>query len=570
MLPPVIERELRVALTRNIRAQWVKLAWITGGLTLWFLLMAIMPQSPRSTGHTLFVVLFVAASFGVVMRGFGLTADLFSEERRNGTLGLLVLTGLRPLEIFAHKLAGAVILSAYGLLGVLPFFAVPFLMGGVAGTQFVCALVFLFNVLLFCVSIGLLGSVLHKEGGQAQITAVAISVILALTVPAVVWGEDALQGVSKLNSDWFSTSPAYAGWLVLQSLPRGWPPLFWDCSLVTAGYSLTALALAAFVLSRTWRETPETAASTGWWRRRQRMGFAQAVKRKSFREGWLAHDALCWIASRDRRPVLAGSIFAAVVALLWVTIWIVAGRDWLGSATALLTSVVLHFGVNWIVAYAAAKRMGEERQNGGFEVLLTMPVSTRVIVESHNAGLLRQFKGLLLFAGLLDLFFASSAFTVGVWDWVVACIYLVAWAMVIFLWYAWHVETASRAMWIAAWTGRPAYAALQAIKANVWLFFWIWFIWRIEAGLTPQENPVVLGVSAFFLCLLALGVLSSRGQLREKLIVELRLIAVAPAPARSDKRFRKWNPKQIHPPGVWAALDVVPVPHIPRSRRGTE
>jgi ABC-type transport system involved in multi-copper enzyme maturation permease subunit len=572
VVPPVIERELRVALTRTrIRAQWVKLAWITGGLTLWFLLMAIAAHpAGRSTGRTLFIVLFVAASAGVIMRGFGLTADLFSEERRNGTLGLLVLTGLRPLEIFAHKLTGAVILAAYGLLGMLPFFAVPFLMGGVSGAQFVCGLVFLFNTLFFCVAIGLLGSVLHKEGGQAQITSTAIAVILALAVPALVWVEEYAIGSSKVHPNWLSTSPGYAAWLVLHSFSRGWPPLFWDCSLVTAGYSVAALAIAAFVLSRTWRETPEGARATGWWGRLPGVGFARTVKPRIFREGWLAHDALCWMAARDRRPVVAGAIFAAVVALLWLAIWGVAGRDWLGSASALVASVILHVGLNWIIGYSAAKRLGEDRQSGGFEVILTLPVNTRVIVESQNAGLVRQFKGLFLTAAALDLFFASSAFAAGVWDVIVAGVYLAAWATLILLWYAWHVETASRAMWIAAWTGRPAYAALQAIKANVWLFFWIWFLWRIEAGARAQENPVVLGISAFFLGLLALGVLSSRGQLREKLIAELRLIAVAPAPARGDKRFKKWDPKQIHPPGVWAALDVLPIPHIPRSRRGTE
>ena len=374
-------------------------------------------------------------------------------------------------------------------------------------------------------------------------------------------------GASKVHSQWFSTSPAYAGWLVLQSFPRGWPPLFWDCSLITALYSAVALIIAAFVLNRTWRETPESAARISWWR--QRIGFVR-VDRPAFREGWLAHDAFCWMASRDRRPVVAGAVFAGSVALLWLTIWSVAGKDWLGSASALLTSVVLHLGINWIVAYAAAKRLGEERRSGGFEVLLTLPVSTRLIVESHNAGVVRQFKTLFLVAGLLDLLFASSAFAAGVWDYVVAGVYLIAWGTVILLWYAWHMETASRAMWIGAWTGRPAYAALQAIKANVWLFFWLWFLWRIEAGISPQENPVVLGVSALFLCLLAFGVLSSRGQLREKLIAELRLIAVAPDPRRGDKRFKKWNPKNIHPPGAWAALDFVPVPHIPRSRRGTE
>ena len=102
-------------------------------------------------------------------------------------LGLLVLTGLRPLEIFANKLLGAGPLAAYALLGGLPFFAIPFLAGGISTTQFLCALAFLGNGLLLCVAVGLFASVLHREGGQAQITAVGLTAILSLATPLMWW-----------------------------------------------------------------------------------------------------------------------------------------------------------------------------------------------------------------------------------------------------------------------------------------------------------------------------------------------------------------------------------------------
>ena len=142
VLPPVVERELRVGLLRRkARDQWVRAAWLAGGISLFFLLFMAVGSS-SSSGRALFRFLFVLACVGVITRGFGLTADLFSEERRNGTLGLLVLTGLTPLEIFANKLFGAALLTSYGLLGSLPFFAIPFLAGGVSAAQFLCALVF--------------------------------------------------------------------------------------------------------------------------------------------------------------------------------------------------------------------------------------------------------------------------------------------------------------------------------------------------------------------------------------------------------------------------------------------
>jgi hypothetical protein len=140
MLPPMVEREPRVALLRRkARQQWMVAAWTAGLICLGFLLLLGLASS-RTMGRTLFLWLFALGCAGVVLRGFGLTADLFSEERRNGTLGLLVLAGLSPLEIFTNKLLGAALLAAYALLGGLPFFPVPFLTGGVSATQFLCAL----------------------------------------------------------------------------------------------------------------------------------------------------------------------------------------------------------------------------------------------------------------------------------------------------------------------------------------------------------------------------------------------------------------------------------------------
>lgn len=139
---------------------------MAGGICTFFLLFFALTHR-REAGAGLFRLLFGLGCLGVVTRGFGLTADLLSEERRSGTLGLLVLTGLTPLEIFTNKLLGAAMLTAYALLGGLPFFAISFLTGGVPGTQFVCALAFLLNGLLFCIAVGLLASVLHRDGGQA-------------------------------------------------------------------------------------------------------------------------------------------------------------------------------------------------------------------------------------------------------------------------------------------------------------------------------------------------------------------------------------------------------------------
>ncbi len=187
MLPPMVERELRVALLRRkAHGQWLAAAWAAGAVTLLSILIVGL-ASNRSSGRMLFQWLFALALLRVVTQGFSLTTDLFSEERRNGTLGLLVLTGMQPIAIFTSKLLGAMVLAIYGLLGAMPFFAITFLAGGVPVSQFVCGLASLATTLLFCVAAGLLASVLHRDGGQAQFVAQALAAVLCLATPLLYW-----------------------------------------------------------------------------------------------------------------------------------------------------------------------------------------------------------------------------------------------------------------------------------------------------------------------------------------------------------------------------------------------
>ena len=82
-----------------------------------------------------------------------------------------------------------------------------------------------------------------------------------------------------------------------------------------------------------------------------------------------------------------------------------------------------------------------------------------------------------------------------------------------------------------------------------------------------------LGLAGLFVASLMfiVGALISFSQvhiLRNKLSDELRRIACAPIPARSDKRFKGWDPRKIYAPGVWGDLELRPaVPTKPRGRQ---
>jgi ABC-type Na+ efflux pump permease subunit len=558
VLSPVVERELRVGLLRRkARKQWVRAAWIAGGLSLFFLLLMAM-GSTSSPGRTLFRFLFLLACFGVVTRGFGLTADLFSEERRNGTLGLLVLTGLTPLEIFTYKLFGATILTSYGLLGSLPFFAIPFLAGGVSAAQFLGAIAFLTNALLFCVSIGLLASVIHHEGGQAQTSAFAIAAILGAAAPLSSWMAVSILGTTAVSHGWLVSSPAYAGYLAFTGFSGASAREFWTTSGITLCYSLVALLLAAAILQRTWRDGPET-ESQGKLRELWRAWLTSASdSRCRLRIRLLDRNPFAWVAARNRGPAFVAQIFVAAMALIYAGMFSTVGQNWLTVGNVLMASAIVHLGLHWIIAYAAGKRFAEERQSGGFEVLLTTPLPVKEIVAGQIKGLLVQFKTAWCMVTALDLLLACSNFFRFTWSTPTVIVYVLMWVVLILLWYSVHLETAARAMWIGAWTGRPGYSAVQAMRANIWSLFWLWLLWKgpFRRALSVPSGEVVILV--FFLVVVTLAAFSNRGTLRDKLIRELRDIACAPIPSRSDKRFKNWDAKRIFPPGRWGYFELRP------------
>jgi hypothetical protein len=272
----------------------------------------------------------------------------------------------------------------------------------------------------------------------------------------------------------------------------------------------------------------------------------------------LEQNSFAWVTARNRSPALVAQIFIAVVAIIYMGLFSTVGQTWLTVGNALMASAIVHLGLHWIVAYAAAKRFAEERQSGGFEVLLTTPLPVREIVGGQVKGLLVQFKTAWCMVTGLDLLLASSGFFRFTWGTATAVVYLLMWAALIVLWYSVHLETAARAMWISAWTGRPGYSAVQAMRANIWSLFWLWLLWRgpFRRALSFPSGEIVILV--FFLVVVALSAFGNRGTLRDKLMRELRDIACAPIPSRSDKRFKNWDAKRIFPPGRWGYFELHP------------
>ncbi len=87
-----------------------------------------------ATGPETFIALIVAA-FLLCCCACLVTADVVGLERREGTLGLLLLTRVNALDLLCGKLGGSGLTGFCALAAFSPLLAVPLLGGGVTGGE---------------------------------------------------------------------------------------------------------------------------------------------------------------------------------------------------------------------------------------------------------------------------------------------------------------------------------------------------------------------------------------------------------------------------------------------------
>jgi len=146
-LLPVIERELRM------RARQGATYWGRCGAAAIASLFAVYSAgrftsmlSSAAAGTATFTSLSWLGLL-VACASIAVTADSISDERREGTLGLLFLTKLRTFEVVWGKLVAAGLSGLFALIGAVPALALALLYGGVSGGQIFRTALALFGIL---------------------------------------------------------------------------------------------------------------------------------------------------------------------------------------------------------------------------------------------------------------------------------------------------------------------------------------------------------------------------------------------------------------------------------------
>jgi hypothetical protein len=552
-LPPIIEREFRVARRKKfaLQTRW----WTAFAAAIVTLLLLLLTRDSRTAGKKVFDFLLFLGGYLAIIQTPRIAADLFSAERRNNTLGLLFLTGMTAFELFLSKLFSGALIAFNSLLAIFPFLSVPFLLGGVSFSQFLGAISFLPNLLLFTLSLSLLASVLCKDESTALLLVALGGVAICLGLPAVYYAGKVFTGTPGIPAAWLILSPAYGPYMVTRAFLVGSMAEFWLNSLITFGLSVAALATAAWTLARSWRDKPESFARATWRQRFDEWVRGSPTWRLSLRRRWLDEAPFVWLAACDRQPVFVCLAVIVGVTILWLAGLWAWGLAWRGAVNCLITAIFLNATLIWIFSYTAGKRIGEDRRSGALELLLTTPMWIPEIVDGQLVALKLQFKPVLRAAFLVNvILFALGA---GSTNWSISSlfIYLLTWAL-ISVWAVGALRSFPLStIWVSLNTGRPASAIMTNSSNGVWPW-WLVSMFFFQGSSFPRLFGGFPKGSIFEFILVGGCLIASLGWLkwsheserkRIQIYEDFRLIAASPLPEPSDRRLKTWDRSRRFP-----------------------
>lgn len=427
MFLPIIERELLVAARR--RGTYGLRAAAASAVMLLVALM-LVTRGGQADGAGLGLAVFrtvtlLAFAFSL-MAGVFLTADALSEERREGTLGLLFLTDLRVWDVVLGKLVVNSLGAVYAVLTVFPVMGIPLLLGGVAPGEYGRAALAILNALWLSLAAGMCISAVSVKQQKAVVGCLVFVMGLAgilpglamTVVPGVARGLRALlmggltanpgtiwawvESLATSQSKILWMSPGYTYYLAFDANHRASPQAFWGSLGVCHALGWILLILAMLLVPRAVRGLGESnrssAARRRWWP-------AWVERWRSWRrQRRLAANPVYFLAGRGAWP----HVFTwTMVLLVAVNVaWITYGQARPGANPVFVRyfgNTIYFINRVWITILACQFFL-DARRSGMLELILASPVSVKTIVQGQWLALKRVL--------------AWPVFTIGVLHWV--------------------------------------------------------------------------------------------------------------------------------------------------------
>ena len=411
---PIAARELLVASRRKTTFR-VRLLTAIGSAITGFLLLGFSSNAARSTGEVMFTVLMGGGFLFAVFAGVLLAADSLSEEKRDGTLGLLFLTDLGGFDIITGKLLIVGLNALLALLAGLPVAAVAWILGGVTGGEFWrCALVLL-NTLFLSLAVGLAVSARRRMQTEALLRTF-------LWLAAITFGLGLLHrgwGTRQFGEQvrwWLGVSP----WVSFQwakDLPyRADPARFWSAIWLAHLTAWGFVVAASWTVTRRWQDVPVvTPAKSALEVEIAQGGRSVTVTRRGFslRSELLDTNPVASLLVGDTRLRLWAWLAVGATMLLLTVNLLVGGEPAMplsfliftaGQSGSLLLATALTallLGIKTMFAWQACEFFATSRRQGALDALLTTPLRDSELFLGQWMALRRNFTAPLVTLGVI-------------------------------------------------------------------------------------------------------------------------------------------------------------------------
>lgn len=531
---PIVARELRVAARRS-GTYWVRIGTAVATILIGIWCMLVMwNQSPKEIALALFGVMTGFSLLYGLLSGLRFTADSLSEEKREGTLGLLFLTDLRGYDVVLGKLVATSVNGFYGLLALFPLSAVPLLLGGVTLGEFARTSLVALNALFFSLAVGLCASAVTRSSRKALSATLLIILLLAGVLPAIGSYLGLMRKIPMMHPVFFWPSPGFGYFAAFTAQYRGMMVGFWGSLAVVHVLAWAALLLASLIVPHTWQDRPPGAQAIRWRDQWRAWTLGRQAERALYRRRLLSVNPFYWLVARVAlRPAYPWAVLG-VAAAVWLWGYSKFRADWLNEGVYLSTGILLCMLMKGWVASEATRQLAEERQNGSLELLLTTPLTVPEILRGHLLALQRQFLGpiVAVLAVMIVLMSGTARAMVADAD---RSGWTQVWLGIIFMLPA----DLFALYWVGMWDGltapNPNKAASTSL-ARILVLPWVGMAMVLAfVSLTASDTNGMVFLYAWFV----LGVATDLffiSWARHKLLEEFRIAAV-----------RKYNPQ----PGLW-------------------
>ncbi len=398
---PIVDRELRET-SRRAATYWLRcrvafLSILVGGIG--YGVNFIYP--PLKLGTFLFWGLSGVSMLFCLFAGRRSTADCLSQEKREGTLGLLFLTDLKGYDVVFGKMVGTSISAFYALLTILPVTAVALLAGGVAKGELWRMALVLVNAFFLSLAIGIFASSVSRQYRTAMATNFYVMLMVMGVATVLTFVYKAAPEPLKYSS------PIYTFMLCSERVYNAQVVDFWRSLAATHAIAWMLTALACWIVPRTWGDKqPKPAAKRRSVRELARtLNYGSREKCVEFRKRALDINAYFWMAAKARLKPAQVWAFLFLAGVWW------ADARWRGGVLIMNSEILISAGlvINgtlrlWILT-EAGQAMFEDRKGGTFELILVTPQTVRDIVRGQWLALRRQFLWPLVVVTLVELEF---------------------------------------------------------------------------------------------------------------------------------------------------------------------